>query len=77
MELPPLGTSFESADPSNELVFLDPVDGWLYPHPWYHSIYDERDCGGYFVGYDLISMHDQHSDDTMVLCGFEGSLWQH
>lgn len=59
VELPALGTSFEWADPNNEFVFFDPVDGWFYPHPWYHSsIYEE-------------------AQDSMVLNGFEGSLWQH
>lgn len=74
VELPPLGSSFESPDPSNEFVFFDPVDGWPYSHPWYHNIYDERDCGGYYIG-DHISMQDSES---MMLCSFEeGSLWQH
>ncbi|XP_027342714.1 ethylene-responsive transcription factor TINY-like [Abrus precatorius] len=72
VELPSLGTSFELPDPSNELVFFDPVDGWPYSHPWCHGIYDDRDCGGYFIG-DQISMQDSES---VILCGFEGSLWQ-
>ncbi|XP_027357404.1 dehydration-responsive element-binding protein 3 [Abrus precatorius] len=46
VELPPLGTSFESPDPSTEFVFFDPDDGWPYSHPWLHGIHD----GGYFVG---------------------------
>lgn len=76
VELPPLGTSFELPDPNNEFVLSDdPVDGWPYSHPWYnHSIYDDRDCGVYFIGEDQISMQDSES---MILCGFEGSLWQH
>ncbi|TKY60847.1 Dehydration-responsive element-binding protein 3 [Spatholobus suberectus] len=75
VELPSLGTSFEIPDPSKEeLVFFDPVDGWPYSHPWCHGIYDDRDCGGYFIG-DQISMQDSQS---MILCGFEeASLWQH
>ena len=73
VELPALGTSFESPDPNNDIVFADPVDGWLYPHPWYHSIYDEEDCGGYFIG-DQISIQEAEST---ILYGFEGSLWQH
>ncbi|KAK4280929.1 hypothetical protein QN277_012481 [Acacia crassicarpa] len=74
VELPALGSSFESPDPGNELVFLDPVDGWLYPHPWYHSIYDEKDCSGHFLEDDTLLMQEEES---MGLCGFEGSLWQH
>ncbi|CAL0312504.1 unnamed protein product [Lupinus luteus] len=68
VELPHLGTSYESPDPSNnELVFFDPVDGW----PNYYNIYD----GGYYVG-DHISMQDYYSESVM-LSGFEASLWQH
>lgn len=75
VELPSLGTSFEIPEPSGELVFFDPVDGWPYSHPWYHGggIYEERECGGYFIE-DQISMQESES---MILCGFEGSLWQH
>ncbi|KAE9613978.1 hypothetical protein Lal_00016408 [Lupinus albus] len=69
VELPHLGTSYESPDPSNnELVFFDPVDGW--PNNCY-NIYD----GGYYVG-DHISMHDYYSESVM-LSSFEASLWQH
>ncbi|RDX66953.1 Dehydration-responsive element-binding protein 3, partial [Mucuna pruriens] len=46
VELPTLGTSFDSPDPNTEFVFLDPNDAWPYSHPWYHGIYD----GGYFIG---------------------------
>ncbi|KAK7314423.1 hypothetical protein VNO77_32946 [Canavalia gladiata] len=65
VELPPLGTSFESPDPISEFVFFDPDDGWPYSHPWYHGVYD----GGYYIGGDLnmISMQDSES---MLL-----SLW--
>ncbi|KAI4347078.1 hypothetical protein L6164_007927 [Bauhinia variegata] len=73
VELPALGTSFESPDPSSDFVFVDPVDGWLYPHPWYHTIYDDKDCGAYFTA-DQISMQEAES---LILCGLEGSLWQH
>ncbi|KAI5383054.1 ethylene-responsive transcription factor TINY [Lathyrus oleraceus] len=61
VELPPLGTSFELPDPVN-MVFSDPVDGWpYYSHSW-----------------DQISMHQDNSESiSMILCGFEGSLWQH
>ncbi|XP_057421885.1 ethylene-responsive transcription factor TINY-like [Lotus japonicus] len=75
VELPRLGTSFEIPDPGSELVFSDPVDGWPYSHTWYHEgqgIYDDRDCGGYYIG-DQISMQDSES---LILCGFEASLWQ-
>ncbi|OIW09996.1 hypothetical protein TanjilG_32736 [Lupinus angustifolius] len=69
VELPHLGTSYESPDPiNNELVFFDPVDGW----PNYYNIYD----GGYYVG-DHISMQDYYYSESVMLSGFEGSLWQH
>ncbi|CAJ1951687.1 unnamed protein product [Sphenostylis stenocarpa] len=64
VELPPLGSSFDSPDPNTEFVFLDPDEGWPYSHPWYHGIYD----GGYFIGdMNMVSMQDSES---MVL-----SLW--
>ncbi|KAL5052649.1 hypothetical protein RYX36_033331 [Vicia faba] len=61
VELPALGTSFELPDPVN-MVFSDPVDGWpYYSHSW-----------------DQISMHQDNSESiSMILRGFEGSLWQH
>ncbi|CAL0322164.1 unnamed protein product [Lupinus luteus] len=59
VELPMLGSSFESPEPVNEFVFIDSVDGWPYPQPWYHSIYDEH---------DIIS-------ESRALCGLETSLW--
>lgn len=75
VELPSLGTSFEIPDPSEGLVFSEPADGWPYSQPWCHGgcIYDERECGGYFIE-DQISMQYWES---MILCGFECSLWQH
>ncbi|ESW32296.1 hypothetical protein PHAVU_002G310200 [Phaseolus vulgaris] len=73
VELPSLGTSLEIPERSEEVVFVEPVDGWLYSEAWCDGIYDERECGGYFIG-DEISMRESES---MILCGFEGSLWQH
>ncbi|KAK7251536.1 hypothetical protein RIF29_34826 [Crotalaria pallida] len=75
VELPVLGTSFESLNPSNELVYFDPgSDGWPYSHPWYHNnnIYD----GGYYIE-DQVSM--QEDSESVMVCGFEfeGCLWQH
>ncbi|XP_054779156.1 ethylene-responsive transcription factor TINY-like [Prosopis cineraria] len=72
VELPPLGSSFESPDPGNDFVFFDPVDGWLYPHPWYHSIYGEKDCGGFFLADDTL----MQEAESMAQCVFESSLWQ-
>ncbi|KAL1363527.1 hypothetical protein HN51_011741 [Arachis hypogaea] len=83
VELPALGTSFESAEANKEMVFLEPVDGWLYPHPWwYHSssIYEEEvreDCGVYFTG-DQISMHTQSKSHQYTTLDLDPpSLWQY
>jgi len=73
VELPSLGRGLEIAERSEEVVFVEPVDGWLYCEGWCDGIYGERECGGYFIG-DEISMQESES---MILCGFEGSLWQH
>lgn len=79
VQLPSLGSSFQEPDPNNEFVFFDPVEGWSYPHPWYHSLYDDVEnklyCGGYFSG-DHSSMQEEETEG-LILCGFEGSLWQH
>ncbi|KAK7842997.1 ethylene-responsive transcription factor erf039 [Quercus suber] len=50
VELPSLGTSYEL---SNDFVFIDSVDGWVYPPPWYHSHSPSQsssidECGAYF-----------------------------
>ncbi|KAK4283857.1 hypothetical protein QN277_000761 [Acacia crassicarpa] len=79
VELPSLGTSFQEPDPNNEFVFFDPVDGWSYPHPWYHSLYDDENNyygGGYFTMDRTSSLHHEETEG-LILCGFEGSLWQH
>ncbi|MED6220706.1 hypothetical protein PIB30_047465 [Stylosanthes scabra] len=81
VELPALGTSFESVEASKEMVFLEPVDGWLYPHPWWYnsssSIYEEEvreDSGG-----DQISMQSvfQSKFHHSIFDFDPPSLWQH
>ncbi|KAL2321315.1 hypothetical protein Fmac_030284 [Flemingia macrophylla] len=53
VELPALGSSFDSPDPSPEFVFLDPDDAWPHPPPSCHGIFD----GGYFIGdINMVSM---------------------
>ncbi|XWS26342.1 hypothetical protein CRYUN_Cryun26dG0024100 [Craigia yunnanensis] len=42
VELPSLGTSYDSVELKNEFVFVDSVDGWFYPPPWLQSV---EDCG--------------------------------
>ncbi|OMO82650.1 dehydration-responsive element-binding protein 3-like protein [Corchorus capsularis] len=44
VELPSLGTSYESAESGSEFVYVDPADGWLFNPggtPWYF----EENCG--------------------------------
>ncbi|XVF89178.1 hypothetical protein PTKIN_Ptkin19aG0109100 [Pterospermum kingtungense] len=42
VELPSLGTSYDSVELKNEFVFVDSVDCWFYPPPWLQSV---EDCG--------------------------------
>ncbi|KAE8724128.1 ERF043 protein [Hibiscus syriacus] len=42
VELPILGTSYDSVEPKNEFVFMDSVDGWFYPPPLLQNM---EDCG--------------------------------
>lgn len=44
VELPSLGTSFDSPELGNEFVYVDSVDGWLYPPPSLGS--GAEDCSG-------------------------------
>ncbi|KAE8682851.1 ERF037 protein [Hibiscus syriacus] len=70
VELPSLGTSYESAESGNEFVFVDAVDGWFFNSsgmPWYY----EESCG-YFGG--EISIQMQESEITS---GFRPLLWDH
>ncbi|KAK1429566.1 hypothetical protein QVD17_11779 [Tagetes erecta] len=45
IELPVLGSSFDSVELKNEFVYNDSVhvDGWLYPPPWMNNGGDEDD----------------------------------
>ncbi|XWS26797.1 hypothetical protein CRYUN_Cryun26dG0061000 [Craigia yunnanensis] len=70
VELPSLGTSYESTESGSEFVYVDPVDGWLFnpsDMPWYY----EENCG-YFG--EEISMQIQES---MITTGFGSLLWDH
>ncbi|KAF5481979.1 hypothetical protein F2P56_002584 [Juglans regia] len=69
VELPTLGTSFESVELSNDFVYVDSVDGWLYPPPWCHSSIDDI---GYFR--DNISMTEA---EGVIPSSFEPILWQY
>ncbi|KAK8602261.1 hypothetical protein V6N13_058093 [Hibiscus sabdariffa] len=63
VELPSLGTSYESADSGNEFVYVDPTDGWFFNSggmPWYY----EEICG-YF------------GEESEITSGFGPLLWDH
>ncbi|OMO58247.1 hypothetical protein COLO4_34782 [Corchorus olitorius] len=63
VELPSLGTSYESAESGSEFVYVDPVDGWLFNPggtPWYF----EENCG-YF------------GEESVITTGFGPLLWDH
>ncbi|GMI94836.1 hypothetical protein HRI_003152900 [Hibiscus trionum] len=70
VELPSLGTSYESSESGNEFVYVDRFDGWFFNPsgiPWYY----EENCG-YFG--DEISLQIQES---VITTGFGPSLWDH
>ncbi|XP_074343534.1 ethylene-responsive transcription factor TINY-like [Apium graveolens] len=44
VELPSLGTGFESVELKNDFVFTDSFDGWFYPPPWSNDVaYDDTE----------------------------------
>lgn len=66
VELPSLGTSYDSVELKNEFVFVDSVDGWFYPPPWLQSV---EDCG-------YVCDHQLQVPDTVLQNGFQqGLLW--
>lgn len=68
VELPSLGTSYESVESGTEFVCKDPVDGWLLNPsgmPWYYE-----DNNGYFG--DEIPMPMQ---ENTITNGFSPLLW--
>ncbi|XVE97577.1 hypothetical protein REPUB_Repub03eG0031400 [Reevesia pubescens] len=65
VELPSLGTSYDSIELKNEFVFVDSVDAWFYPPPWLQSM---EDCG--YVCDQLVV------PENVLQNGFEeGLLW--
>jgi EREBP-like factor len=65
VELPSLGTSYESAESSEEFVFDDSVvEGWCYPPPWLHSAGESSSYFGETV-------------ESIISTSFEALLWQH
>ncbi|KAK3210649.1 hypothetical protein Dsin_015355 [Dipteronia sinensis] len=71
VELPSLGTSYESSESSNEFVF---EDSW---YDYYHYYYEESCCGGgsgggYFSDQIISSMQE----DDLITTAFDSLLWQ-
>ncbi|OMP02105.1 hypothetical protein CCACVL1_02924 [Corchorus capsularis] len=67
VELPSLGTSYDSVELKNEFVFDSSVDQWFYPPPWLQSM---EDCG-YVV--DQLTV-----PESILQNGFEeGLLWDY
>ncbi|GMJ15902.1 TINY2 [Hibiscus trionum] len=67
VELPSLGTSYDSVESKNEFVFMDSVDGWFYPPPWLQEM---EDCG--YVCDQL------PAPESILQNGFEeGLLWDY
>ncbi|XP_059634925.1 ethylene-responsive transcription factor TINY-like [Cornus florida] len=66
VELPSLGTSYDSPESRNDFVFVDSVDGWVYPPPWMHRA---EDCVHFT---DHMAMLE-----STTLSGLEDYLWQH
>lgn len=62
VELPSLGSSYESSESRNDFVFVD---------PWYDYYYHYYE-GEYFNDQMMISMQD-----SVITTGFESLLWQH
>ncbi|KAJ4957513.1 hypothetical protein NE237_024624 [Protea cynaroides] len=66
VELPKLGASFNSPECQNDFIFVDSVDGWLYPPPW---LFPSQD--------DCIYFPDQIPVPETVTGGFEALLWDY
>ncbi|KAL5558672.1 hypothetical protein UlMin_034883 [Ulmus minor] len=62
VELPSLGTSYDSPELSNEFVFVDSEEGWVYPPPWLQSV---EDCG---FGV---------AENSLISSSFESLLWDY
>ncbi|KAE8724473.1 ERF043 protein [Hibiscus syriacus] len=60
VELPSLGTSYDSVDLGNELVFLDSTDRWFYASsPWLESMEDcEYVCNQLVNGFEQGLLRD-------------------
>ncbi|XP_059638189.1 dehydration-responsive element-binding protein 3-like [Cornus florida] len=64
VELPSLGSGYDSAESRNDFVFVDSLEGWVYP-PWLHS---GEDIVHHFTDEMSIS-------ETAISSSFEAFLW--
>ncbi|XP_059644094.1 ethylene-responsive transcription factor TINY-like [Cornus florida] len=55
VELPSLGTSFDSPELKDDFVYVDSVDEWLYPPPWLQGA---DDCG--LFSFEYLSWNNQY-----------------
>lgn len=70
VELPSLGTSYESSESGNDFVFVDSVEGWVYPpQPWWQNGYLGEEYG--YIWDDEMLMPPEPAE-----C-IEGLWWQH
>nr|QNI23812.1 AP2/ERF transcription factor [Camptotheca acuminata] len=67
VELPSLGTSFDSLELNNDFVYIDSVDGWLYPPPWLQSTDEYCECIS-----DQISV-----PESLIPTTFDSFLWNY
>lgn len=68
VELPCLGTSYDSPELSNEFVFADSEDSWVYPPPWMQSV--ENCCS--YVGTEL-----GVTESSVISSTFGSLLWDY
>ncbi|KAJ7965942.1 Dehydration responsive element binding transcription factor [Quillaja saponaria] len=67
VKLPSLGTSYEAEEFGKEFVFVDSLDGWMYPPPWLQSV---EDSDGYLG--DQLAV-----PEYMIPSSFDGLLWNY
>ncbi|XP_062098413.1 dehydration-responsive element-binding protein 3 [Humulus lupulus] len=74
VELPRLGTSYDSAESGNEFVFVDSEEGWVYPPPWLQNMenfgYLQRPENDYFGDGATVP-----ENSYVISNSFEDLLW--
>lgn len=67
IELPVLGSGFDSIELKNDFVFTDSMlDGWLYPPPWMNNVHGGDQDDRYVSG-----------QENPISTSFESFLWNH